>query len=53
MDMWEGHFTDRKERHKERQVEPQVAVGATHVSYLKFVKYQPLTFFKMDILENP
>ena len=31
-------FIEREARHKERQVKPQVALGANHVSYYDFVK---------------
>ena len=31
----------REVRHKERQVEPQLKVGVTHISYSKFVKLYP------------
>ena len=44
---------EREVRHKERQMESQVAMGATHDSYSKFFKFQPPTFSKMDIMEDP
>ena len=40
-------------RRRERQVEPQAAVGALHVSYSEFIKLEPPTFSGIDASEDP
>ena len=49
----EDPLVEKEARHREKQFKPQVEVGVTHISYSEFVKLQPLTFSRVDILEDP